>query len=1165
MILPLSSELQQRIRSGVAITSFTQCVEELVLNSLDASCSCVAVRVDVPLGKIQVVDNGKGISHQDLQTVATRYCTSKCHVAEDLNNLVHYGYRGEALASVRDICFLLEVESRYRGNTDTYLKIFRQGSPLPTTESLKHRPSQGTTVTVHDLFHKMAVRKKALNSVLEFERLRHRMEAIALIHPGVSFTLRNDATSSKVLQTHKSSSVLKAFGDLFGSSKERYMKSISCSEDDFKVNGYLSTEGHSNKNLQFVFINDRLVLKTKIHKLISHLVAKSGFLKQKSNDLPKREAGHLTDSPSRNVDRHAIYIINVSCTLTEYDITFDPAKTLVEFKNWPGVLKCIENAVRKLFRAENLANVDEFSPEVRELFQREENSVLAESDEKGYGDGINTCEFGNNLQSLTALRRIVNDACNEVQRSVEKSKEHETLTEVRSQPSPELKTTQNEGSKVNQLPTCHMEGLRRIREKFQKKKNVQIMKKFTPKKSSNIDLLKGLSRIRARMNILKEEDNVSNPLKLNHNEIDDTSCASESNKRSGSPSHHSTSSKVIKITEVVSPLTSRENMDISAQTIKPSLNQNSTLTSSCERESTPQCGDAYDTTPAHEPSPTPIVLPSQRQFMTSEDLVQTIHDVDFNCLYRGEKKSNENPEPNTDSAQESSLLEHLRSKLQPLPCTESEDTTSTSTSPEPKKVRFKIGESTESESDVSLPGHTESITAQRVCGDYIMDLIPLDVQSDQPSIPRMESQGFDVKNLLRTAERSEESGQTDGINLSRLAATPEETELNNEWLTSLDPKSGKQIYIHRASGNSSYTEPSTDVSNAIVTHSHTQNIPENAVRMPPRDMRFDSSNSSVSLSPDSKAALEDMMIERDEHEEELCRVKWKNQDLSGLKCLLRDWVNPVFDNSGKAVMTAELKYSLQSQVKANRLLHNHSFTKDMLKSIEVINQVDGKFILCLMDTENQQGKCIVIIDQHAAHERVRLEQLIEDAHENNSDGTKCLKCMAVSPALVVPLTQHAIRVLSAYPKQLKRIGVECTFDPSDLVVVTGIPACVQSRDENEKRRGRSDFLLKFTRELLMEQVDILTATVGANSALPKAILQVLAAKACGGAIKFGDSISVNECERLVRGLQTCDLPFQCAHGRPSLIPLVDLKTIAQPKTNSCHPNLWKLREAMETT
>ena len=73
MLHKLNAEIQARLRSGVAITSVAQCVEELVLNSIDARATCVAVRVDMSCCKIQVVDNGIGMSHASLEKVAERY------------------------------------------------------------------------------------------------------------------------------------------------------------------------------------------------------------------------------------------------------------------------------------------------------------------------------------------------------------------------------------------------------------------------------------------------------------------------------------------------------------------------------------------------------------------------------------------------------------------------------------------------------------------------------------------------------------------------------------------------------------------------------------------------------------------------------------------------------------------------------------------------------------------------------------------------------------------------------------------------------------------------------------------------------------------------------------------------------------------------------------
>lgn len=71
-IASLPADVRSLLRTGVAITNVAQCVEELVVNALDAGATCVAIRVDLPCFKIQVVDNGKGIQQDDLQVVGER-------------------------------------------------------------------------------------------------------------------------------------------------------------------------------------------------------------------------------------------------------------------------------------------------------------------------------------------------------------------------------------------------------------------------------------------------------------------------------------------------------------------------------------------------------------------------------------------------------------------------------------------------------------------------------------------------------------------------------------------------------------------------------------------------------------------------------------------------------------------------------------------------------------------------------------------------------------------------------------------------------------------------------------------------------------------------------------------------------------------------------------
>lgn len=168
--------------------------------------------------------------------------------------------------------------------------------------------------------------------------------------------MRNDDNGEVILQTQRTEDIPTAFGTLFGTSIACNLFGVKESLGPFKVEGYISNAAHPLKNLQFIYINKRLLLKTKIHKLVNSLLSRSAILK--SNNVPyapiSKEINHslfLAYSPPKR-DKHAVFVLNVTCPLSEYDITLDPKKTLVEFCNWDCILSCFENLLRKFIERE---------------------------------------------------------------------------------------------------------------------------------------------------------------------------------------------------------------------------------------------------------------------------------------------------------------------------------------------------------------------------------------------------------------------------------------------------------------------------------------------------------------------------------------------------------------------------------------------------------------------------------------------------------------------------------------------------------------------------------------------------------------------------------------------------------------------------------------------
>lgn len=369
MIRSLSREVQSLLRSGVAIFSLQQCVEELLLNSIDAGATCVAVKIDIEACKVQVIDNGSGVDRENMERVGVRYCTSKCSSVEDLDNLCFYGFRGEAIASMAAMATMVEITSRTKTSAKTFVKRFHAGKASEVFEAQDTRPSAGTTVLVCNFFHNMPVRRKRMDSVLEVERVRQRVEAVSLMHPSVSFTVKRDCSDTLLVQLPKARNTYYRFVQIHGLNRAQKLGEVNFASGRFEMTGHVGREGHYNSNLQFLYVNGRLLLKTRLHKLLNCLLRRLGSV-QTSNP----NVFGLSSSPKQkgSADLHGVYIINIKCPYSEYDVCLEPAKTLIEFKDWDGVLLCIEEGVKGFLKKENL--VSEFSVSDLQTFRSKESS-----------------------------------------------------------------------------------------------------------------------------------------------------------------------------------------------------------------------------------------------------------------------------------------------------------------------------------------------------------------------------------------------------------------------------------------------------------------------------------------------------------------------------------------------------------------------------------------------------------------------------------------------------------------------------------------------------------------------------------------------------------------------------------------------------------------------
>jgi DNA mismatch repair protein MLH3 len=304
-----------------------------------------------------------------------------------------------------------------------------------------------------------------------------------------------------------------------------------------------------------------------------------------------------------------------------------------------------------------------------------------------------------------------------------------------------------------------------------------------------------------------------------------------------------------------------------------------------------------------------------------------------------------------------------------------------------------------------------------------------------------------------------------------------------------------------------------------------------------------------------------------------------------LQGVIDSWENPVFEtvptripraydesalSFGHSGDTTRSAYFKSNDVDCGMIFESSSvslkgrISKSALSDAEVILQVDLKFILIKLSLDNVNNlshsgpsSTLVMLDQHAADERCQLEQLMADYFVRDvSSGVLRSDTEPFDEPIAFEVQGSEASVLERCQDHFSSWGIVYSLKvigsrsqvKAHQVCVTHVPVCIFERCRSEPRilielvRKEIATLDEGGRLALAPDSSMSTehSWVGRFQGCPRGILELLHSRACRSAIMFNDELNRAECEDLLRRLSRCAFPFQCAHGRPSMVPLVDL-------------------------
>lgn len=253
----LKQEVAELIAAGEVVERPASIVKELVENSIDAGADQITIEIKGGgVRYIRITDNGCGIAREDVRNAFLRHATSKVFTAEDLNGILTFGFRGEALASVAAMC-RVEILTRTAAETCGTRYIIEGGVEKSLLDA---GCPVGTTLVVRDVFYNTPARMKFLKKdSSEGLGVSNVVDRMALSNPGVSFRYLREGELK--LTTPGNGDLLSAIHAVYGKEFSSALIPLGEGRGLLRAEGYITKPecSRGTRSMQHFFVNGRFV------------------------------------------------------------------------------------------------------------------------------------------------------------------------------------------------------------------------------------------------------------------------------------------------------------------------------------------------------------------------------------------------------------------------------------------------------------------------------------------------------------------------------------------------------------------------------------------------------------------------------------------------------------------------------------------------------------------------------------------------------------------------------------------------------------------------------------------------------------------------------------------------------------------------------------------